>query len=334
MPTGTPNGDDAVERSLDRAFALSVQAAMQLVGRLPPRVARELCAAIARLYAVAHGPRIADARANLELAFPELPERERRRILGESFANLGRSFAEVARMLAVPADAGFERVRIEGREHLEALAGSSDGAGALVLTAHFGSWEFCAAALAQHGLPVSVVQHPFANRALDRMANAWRETNGLETLPMGRAALGIFRALARGRYVALLLDQNAGEDEGVFAPFFGIQACTRSGPAQLAMSRDTPVVPVFFYREGTSGRHVARIGAPLELEPEGDAPERALATNVARMNAVIEAAIREAPSQWIWIHRRFKTRPPGAVRVYAPRRGVLRSVRRALRAAH
>ncbi len=314
-------------------IAGGLRGALHLVGHLPANFARELCAALARSYALFGGPRTRDARANLRLAFPEKNEAERRRILQGSFANLGRSFAELARMVALPSRAGFERVRIEGRENLEALERNQGKAGALVLTAHFGSWEFCAAALAHHGLPVSVVQHPFANAEIDRIVTGWREANGLEPLAMGRAALGIFRALSRGRYVALLLDQNASEEEGVYAPFLGIQACTRSGPAQLAMTRGAPVVPVFFFRDGRSGRHTARIGPPLEFEPEGQAREKALAINVARMNAAIEAAIRAAPEQWIWSHRRFKTRPPGAVQVYAPRRGVLRRLRHALRAS-
>ncbi len=148
---------------------------------------------------------------------------------------------------------------------------------------------------------------------------------------MGRAALGVFRALARGRYIALLLDQNANEDEGVYVPFFGTEACTRSGPALVAMTRDVPVVPVFFFREGKSGNHTARIGPPIELEPEGQNPEKALAINVERMNAAIEGAIREVPEQWIWTHRRFKTQPRGAESIYPPRRGVLRRLRHVLR---
>lgn len=319
-------------KTFDRAMAAGFDCVLGLLGRLPAGFTRELCASLARLYAVAGAPRVADARVNLRLAFPELPARERERILKASFANLGRSFAELARMVARPDHAGFEDVEIEGLEHLASLEREHGHEGALVLTAHFGSWEFCAAALARHGLPVSVVQHAFANPAVDEIVSGWREAQGLETLPMGRAAgLGIFRALARGRYVALLLDQNANEDEGLYAPFFGVQACTRSGPARLAMARGTPVVPVFFFRVGRSGRHKARILPALELEPEGPAPEQALAINVARMNAAIESAIREAPDQWIWLHRRFKTRPAGAARVYAPRRRARSLLRRALR---
>ncbi|MDP6980635.1 MAG: lysophospholipid acyltransferase family protein [Myxococcota bacterium] len=322
-----------MERIVDRMMAAMLRGTLEVVGRLPADFARVFCATLARGYAVLGGPRVDDARTNLALAFPEVSQSARQKILIASFANLGRSFAELARMVAASDRAGFERVRIEGREHLEALERARGKGGALVVTAHFGSWEFCAAALAHHGLPVSVVQHPRRNVEVDRVVNGWREANGLETLSIGRAALGVFRALGRGRYVALLLDQNASEEEGIYAPFFGTPACTRSGPAQLAMTRDAPVVPVFFFREGTSGNHTARIGAPIEVEPEGEAPDKALAVNVERMNAAIEAAIRQAPEQWIWTHRRFKTRPRGAASIYPPRRGLLRRFRHALRGA-
>lgn len=137
---------------------------------------------------------------------------------------------------------------------------------------------------------------------------------------MGRAAIGVFRALSRGRVVTVLLDQNAHADEGIFAPFFAHRALTRSGPALIAMSRGIVVVPVFCFRVGESARHVVKVLAPLELEPGDTDPEGALERNVARMNAAIEDAIRQAPDHWLWPHRRFKTRPDGEAAIYPPRR--------------
>lgn len=315
----------------DRALSAVLQAALTGVGALPPGVARALCATVASVYARLGGPRVADARINLRLAFPEASKKERARILVESFANLGRSFAEVCAMRRSGRESLFDCVTIEGRENLELAKKVSGQDGALAVTAHFGSWEFCAAALAHHGIPISAVQHGFENPAIEKLVTGWREAAGVETLSMGGAALGLFRALSSGRYVALLMDQNAKPDEGVFASFFSIPACTRSGPTLIAMTRGTPVVPVFFYRVGKTGNHIARIGAPIEIDRDENAPPELLAKNVARINAAIEAAIREAPEQWIWSHRRFKTRPPGAEPIYAKRGGMLRSLRHRLR---
>jgi len=320
-------------RGLDRLVGLGFRAILMAIGRLSPGAAREGCARIAALYGAFGGPRVGDARVNLEIAFPNWTPAERERVLLESFANLGRSFAEVALMRAGASTELFDVVSIEGLENLERAQRESGRAGALVVTAHLGSWEFCAAALSHHGLPISVVQHGFENPDIDSIVTDWRERAGLETLLLGGAAFGVFRALAAGRYVALLLDQNASLAEGLYAPFFARPACTRSGPAQLAMVRGVPVVPVFFHRIGTTGTHIAKIGEPLLIEAEGQDPDKALVTNVERMNAVIEAAIRESPSQWIWTHRRFKTQPADAPPLYPARRGVLRAIRRVLRAS-
>jgi len=316
--------------SFERISARLLHGIMIAVGTLPFDVALGLGAAAGNLYARLGGPRVSDARINLAIAFPAWSPEERESVLRESFANLGRNIAEVCEMHCDKAGKLFDLVDIEGREHL--AEDRRPGAGALILTAHFGSWEFCAAALAHKGLPVSAVQHGFENQAIEQLVTDWREAAGMETLTLGGAALGIFRALERGRFIALLMDQNAKPEEGVFAPFFGEPACTRSGPVLLAMSRGTRFLPVFFHRVGRSGRHVAKIAPPLDLEDEGDDPEGALVRNVGRVNAAVEAAIREAPEQWIWSHRRWKSRPPQSPRpIYPPRRSMLRSLRHRLR---
>jgi KDO2-lipid IV(A) lauroyltransferase len=313
--------------SFDRISAQALRAVLIGVGRLPPNLARGIGARVGWLYGRMAGPRVADARINLAIAFPDWALERRELVMLESFANLGRSLAEVCLMLADHNGKLFDRVEIEGREQLSALP-----SGALILTAHFGSWEFCAAALAHKGYPVSIVQHGFENPAIDRIVTGWREASGMQTLTMGDAALGIFRALKRGRFIALLMDQNAKPDEGVFAPFFSHPACTRSGPVLLAMSRGAPLVPVFFYRVGRGGQHIARIAAPLDLEEEGSDPDGALLRNVGRVNTTIEEAIRRAPEQWIWSHRRWKTRPPELpTSPYPVRRTLLRRLRHRLR---
>jgi KDO2-lipid IV(A) lauroyltransferase len=154
---------------------------------------------------------------------------------------------------------------------------------------------------------------------------------------MGKSAgAGVLRALREGRKVALLLDQNARRDEGVFVPFFSLPACTRVAPAVIAMKRSLPVLPVFIHRQPDGCHHVVRIQPPLEIEPPGVDPEAALDRNVARMTRVIEATIREAPEQWLWPHRRWRTRPlpadgaAAAPSLYPSRHGPLRRLRHAM----
>ena len=309
-----------ISRRLRHALEYAaVLCAREVFRHLPPARAVALGAGVGRLYARLHGPRTADAAINIALAFPNASEREREQLRVAAFANLGRCIADVFLLQGRYRERLLAGLTVEGIEHYEEATRRAESGGVLVLTAHLGSWELCGVGMAQRGYPISVVHHGVSNPSLDRMVSGWRRAATVDEIRIGRAAMGVFRALSKGRAVTLLLDQNAHRDEGVFAPFFGRQALTRSAPAAMAMSRGVPVLPAFVFREGTSTRHVVRFERPLDLE-SGDAdPEGALVRNVARMNASIEDAVRRAPEQWLWPHRRFKTRPEGEPPLY-PRR--------------
>lgn len=301
-----------------------------LIGRevfrhLPPDTSVALGGAFGAAYARLRGPRTADAAINLAIAFPEASEGERHRILVETFANLGRCIADVFLLQGRHRERLLDGLVIEGLEHHDAAKQLSESGGMIVLTAHFGSWELCGAAMAHRGYPLSVVHHEVGNPHLEKMVGGWRAAARVQEIRLGRAAMGVFRGLAKGRLVTLLLDQNAHRDEGVFAPFFGEPALTRSAPASIAMNRGVPVLPVFVFRDGKSSRHVVRVFPPLEIETDEGEPdsEAVLVRNVSRMNSAIEQAIRMAPDHWLWSHRRFKTRPEGHSSVY-PRRRRLR----------
>ena len=284
--------------------------------RLPPDRAVAFGAALGTAYAWLRGPRTREAAINLALALPDASDDERRRVLVASFANLGRCIADVFLLQGTQREALLEGLTVEGLEHYDTAKKASASGGVIVLTAHFGSWELCGAAMGKRGYPLSVVHHGFANPYLDAMVSRWRRASGVEEIRMGSAAMGVFRALAKGRLVALLLDQSAHRDEGVFAPFFGEAALTRAAPARLAAGRDVPVLPVFVFRVGQSSRHVVKVYPPLELESGSEDPDAEVVRNVARMNQAIETAIRSAPDHWLWPHRRFKNRSEGAPALY------------------
>lgn len=290
------------------------------VARLEPGRALAWAARLGRAWARAGGPRVADARVNLRIAFPERSERWRQRVLEESFANLARSFVEFAQLARLDREALRGRVAIEGLEHLHEARRRSRTGGVAVLTAHFGSWELLQAAMAAEGFPLAVVARRRDSPIVDELVARLRGRGGTELLRRGNAALGARRALREGRILAMPLDQNAPRDEGMFVPFFGRLACTRDGPVRLIMRSGASVLPVFVFREGGGGHHVARVQPPLELAA-GDDREAAVRENTARMTRVIEDAIREAPDHWTWIHRRWRTAPPGEPHPYGRRRG-------------
>jgi len=285
------------------------------------------------------------SRINLGIAFPDATVADRERLLGDAYSNLGRGIAELALLQGPHREAVLDGVRFDAAEHIEQSIADSPTGGVLVVSAHFGTWDLYAAALARR-YPLTVVHRGFGNERLTRMMTRVRGAGDgdLEEIRMGpRAAGRLLGALRDGRIGVVLLDQNARAAEGVFVPFFSRLACTRSAPALIAMRRGVPVVPVFGHRVGEEARHVVSAGPPLDFESASGDPRSAefaaaLERNVARMTASIESAVRRHPEQWMWSQRRWRTRPPApAAEIeqsdpYPPRTGALRWVRHRLRA--
>jgi KDO2-lipid IV(A) lauroyltransferase len=224
-----------------------------------------------------------------------------RRLARRSFQHVGMNLVEACRYFLRPTDVMVSRVHVEGAEHLRRAAAA--GRGILVLTAHYGNWELLAAAHGLTGLPLSFVVRPLDDPILDDLAARFRRRSGAELIVKRRAVREIMQALRRGRMVGILLDQNATRAEGVFVPFFGIPASTSKGLALLALRTGAPVVPVFLRREA-DGRHCMDVRPPLPAPAGAD-----VLAYTAAFNEVIEAAIRRAPEQWLWMHARWRTRP-------------------------
>ncbi|HEU4430054.1 MAG TPA: hypothetical protein VFT98_14925 [Myxococcota bacterium] len=312
MPAQTVSAGSAADLAAAPASSRgrAARALLRGLAALPDHAGLAFGAALGRGWARLGLPRVRDARVNLRIAFPHWKEAERERVLVESFAGLGRSLVELAwlgrrdpRMLAA-------RVEIEGLQNVEAARERAAGAGLIVLTAHFGSWEMFAAAMAAHGFPIVAVQRARDDAGLDGVLQQRRRSGGASYLKRGNAGLGALLALRRGNVLALPFDQNARAQDGLLVPFFGRYACVNAGPVRLAMATGAPVLPAFLHRaRGDPMRHVARIRAPLVLA-EGDG-EAALLENARRMTRAIEREVREAPEMWIWPHRRWRTQPPG-----------------------
>jgi KDO2-lipid IV(A) lauroyltransferase len=284
----------------------------------------EAAAWLGQSYVRLAGPRVDVARINLAIAFPDWEESEREAVLVESFANVARSVAELLLLQGPYREDLLARVGIEGDAELRRSLASSPSGSVIALTAHFGSWELCGAGAAKLGFPLCVVHRSFDNPLVEEQVKRWRERAGLGVVALGSAGLAVLRALRRGQVVVMLADQDAHRSEGVFADFFSRAASTRSGPALVAMTTKTPILPIFAFRQRDAGagpQHILRVGSPIAMEPGDEDDEAALKRNVARMNAAIEQAIRLAPDQWMWGHRRWRTQPDGAPRTYPSRRG-------------
>jgi Kdo2-lipid IVA lauroyltransferase/acyltransferase len=252
---------------------------------------------------------------NLALAFPEKSETERRRILRASYLNLGRCAAEYIRLGGFFHGRFRKRVSYERFDYWEWLKAKYPGRGLLILSAHFGNFELLSAAHALKGSQISLVHHTQRFLAGDALMSFVRERAGVEIIRKHAAARAVLRALARGELVGIPFDQNAKRSEAVFVPFFGEPAATTSGLARLARISGAPVIPVFIVRQPDRRSHRIEIQPEISQQNSGDEPADIL-ENTRRFVAAVEAMVRRYPEQFLWTHRRFRTRPRGMPPVY------------------
>jgi KDO2-lipid IV(A) lauroyltransferase len=289
-----------IEATLARAVLWSLEATpRRIADRLGTLYARVLDLVLPRLRRVAY--------VNLRFAYPDRDDAWRRKTVDGVYASIGRLLVAFARFPKIGKSDIGEWIRYEGFEHFERAI--AQGRGVLFATAHLGNWELSAYA---HGLltaPMSVVVRPLDNPLIDQIVERRRALSGNTLLSKRDFARSILHALRRNEAVGILVDQNSSVENGAFVPFFGHAACANLTFARLAARSGAPVIPGFAVWRPSEKRYVLRFYPPVEIT--GDAAE-----DTARIQAAVENAIREYPDQWLWIHRRWKTRPPGEASLY------------------
>src|SRR5579864_273626 len=250
---------------------------------------------------------------NLELAFPEKTVAERARILRGEFTSLGRQLAEVCQFPRYTLENVDDVVVYDGFENYERAR--ARGKGVLFLTAHFGGWELSAFAHSLHGHWMHIVMRPMDNVYLDRMIREYRTMHGNKTVDKDDFVRGLLSAMKAGEMVGILMDTNMTPPQGEFVNFFGIPACTASGLARIALRTDAPVIPGFTIWDKALGKYRLRFDPAVELIRSGDL-EADIIANTQRFTSIIEEYVRKYPEQWLWVHRRWKTRPPGEKGLY------------------
>jgi len=283
------------------------------LGWLPRPVARCVAGLIAWAGYRGLGRLRGVGRRNLELALPELSAVERERILRGVFYSLGRQLVEFCRMTRYTPENTRNWIRTEGLEHY--LAAKARGRGVLIVTGHLGAWELSSFYHSLMGYPMSMVARPLDNRPLDTFVNGIRCLHGNRVLPKDDFARGLLTAMRKGETVGILMDTNMTPPQGEFVEFFGMQACAASGLARVALKTGAAVLPGFMVWEKAERRYVLHFGPELEFTASGDAEADILAAT-QQCTSAIESWIRRYPDQWLWIHRRWKTRPAGEAGLY------------------
>jgi KDO2-lipid IV(A) lauroyltransferase len=286
---------------------------IKLLGILPRPLARACAIAISQLVYLFHVRLRRVGMRNLEMAFPNKSEKERNRILQAEFSSLGRQLAELCQFPRYTPENVDEVVIYEQLENYERAY--ARGKGVLFLTAHFGGWELSAFAHSLHGHRVNIVMRPMDNPYLDGMLQSYRTMHGNKVVPKDDFVRGLLGAMKAGETVGILMDTNMTPPQGVFVDFFGIPACTASGLARIALRTDAAVVPGFTIWDESLRKYRLRFDPAVELVRTGDL-EADITTNTQRFTKVIEDYVRKYPEQWLWVHRRWKTRPPGEKPLY------------------
>ncbi|HET6178513.1 MAG TPA: lysophospholipid acyltransferase family protein [Candidatus Sulfotelmatobacter sp.] len=286
---------------------------IKILGLMPRSLSRAFAIGIGRMVYLLHVRLRQVGMRNLAMALPEKSEVEQARILRGVFTSLGRQLADLCQFPRFTPENIDQVVVYDGLENY--ARAYARGKGVLFLTAHFGGWELSAFAHSLHGHWLHVVMRPMDNPYLDRMIDRYRTMYGNKTVAKDDFVRGLLAAMKAGETVGILMDTNMTPPQGVFVNFFGIPACTASGLARIALRTDAAVVPGFTIWDEALGKYRLRFDPAVELIRSGEL-EADIIANTQKFTKVIEDYVRKYPDQWLWVHRRWKTRPEGSPSLY------------------
>ncbi|MDX6384251.1 MAG: Kdo2-lipid lauroyltransferase/acyltransferase [Blastocatellia bacterium] len=250
---------------------------------------------------------------NLALAFPESSPAERRRRLRGCFQSLGRLLGIFSQFATADTQTLRGLIDCEGLKHLEAARQGNRGV--ILFTGHVGAWELSSFALSLVGYPLSFLVRRIDNPKIEALVDERRVRLGNRTIDKRSAAREMLQILSGGGTLGILVDLNTLDREGIFVDFFGVPASTTFMLAKLALRTEAAVLPVFAPWDHERGKFLLKVDEPLTIERSGNDEE-----DVRRLTqlftGVVEKYVRRYPDQWLWIHRRWKTRPPGEPGIY------------------
>jgi KDO2-lipid IV(A) lauroyltransferase len=242
------------------------------------------------------------ARRNLAMAFPETAETAREAMIDGVFRSIGRVLLAIARFPSIGRETVDQWIQYEGYEHF--ASAMERGHGVLFATGHLGNWELSAFSHAILSSPMNVVVRPLDNPRLDEFIERRRSLSGNRMIGKRDFARPIMQALKHNEAVGILVDQNVVAEAGAFVDFFGKPACSGTTFAKIAARSGAAVIPGFAVWSEREQRHILRFYPEVPMTGDVEA-------DTAAIQKAVERAARECPDQWLWIHRRWKTRPEG-----------------------
>lgn len=292
----------------------AAKSALVALGSLPAPAAYSAGRAFGKLAYLLAGELRRTGAINLRLAFPEKSDEERAQLLRETFDSLGRLLGFFSQFSSRSREELNQLIEVQGLENLE-TAKAVHGNRLILFTGHLGAWE-----LTSFGL--SLVEHPFTflvrrldNPRIEELVDRIRTKFGNETIDKLSAARSMLKILRAGGTIGLLTDLNTLDDEAIFVDFMGVPAATTFLVAKLAVRTKTPLVPIFAPWSKEKGKYLLIIEPMIPVETTGD-EEADVRKLTIKLTQRIENQIRQYPGQWLWIHKRWKTRPPGEPPIY------------------
>jgi len=254
------------------------------------------------------------ANRNLEIAFPTITETEKTRIVKGTFESLGRQLGFISQFKKLkPEDIHRHFDLVGKKENFDDAAES--GKGILFFTGHFGSWEVFNLLPPAFGYEMNILVRRIDNAMVEKYVDSLRTKFGTVTLDKKKSARKMYRLLDDGKILGILADLNVQEKEGVFVDFFGMQASTTTSIAKLALKTDATILPAFAVWKEEKQKYVVYLEPPVEFEKTGDS-EKDILEITQKITKVVEKYVREYPEQWLWIHKRWNTRPKGEKSLY------------------
>ncbi len=293
---------------------LAVRSLLGAIGALPLETSMKFGKSVGQFFAKRFPKLQKTARRNLEIAMPELSAEEKERIIYGTFESLGRHLGFVSHFKKFKHEDIHELVEVVGKaENFDQAY--ADGNGVLFFTGHFGSWEIFNLLPPAFGLDMNILVRRIDNPLVENFVDKMRTRFGSVTLDKTKSARTMYRVLRKGNLLGILADLNVQEKEGVFVDFFGVPASTTTSIAKLALATNAAVLPAFAVWEESKRKYVVYLEPPVKYNITENADED-IKKLTQDITAVVEKYVRKYPEQWLWIHKRWNTRPPGEKSLY------------------
>ena len=297
----------------NKSELLAVRSLLGAIGALPLETSMRFGKSLGRFLGSRFPKLQKTARRNLDIAFPEMPAEEKDKIVLGTFESIGRHLGFVSHFRKFKLEDVRNVVEVVGKEHFDRA--HATGRGVLFFTGHFGSWEVFNLLPPAFGFGMNILVRRIDNPLLEKYVDSFRTKFGSVTLDKTRSARQMFRVLENGELLGILADLNAQEKEGVFVDFFGVPASTTVSIAKLALKTNAAVLPAFAVWEEAKRKYVVYLEPPVEYK-QGDASDENVRELTQKITNVVEKYVRLYPEQWLWIHKRWNTRPLGEDGIY------------------